>query len=414
VDNNPIDSLWAGMAGTLGPYAPRAAAALLILLAAWLGARLVRTAITRLADKRGLDEKLSSPGLAALLAQIAGGIVWLLALPALLGTLGLQGLLDPVNAMMSRLLGFAPSVLGALIVFGIGFIVARIAGQIVAGLLRAAGSESAAERMGLTRSLGDGGLAGLVGRVVQALILLPTLVAALQPLQLDAVTQPLSRMLEQVISLIPRLASAAIVLAVAAVIGRALSGITSAALGAMGLNRLPQRIGLGDSLSLGGRDLSELAGSLVMAAVMLVAAMQAFEVIGLPLLAQLIAQLGNVLANVAVALVVLGVGVWLGTLAAQAIRASQVANAGVLAHLARAAILFFAAALALRQAGLPAEIVAIAFGAVVGSIAIGLGVAIGVGGRHVAARLLDAAASSFDRERPDVVAAPPAEPQRKD
>ena len=44
---------------------------------------------------------------------------------------------------------------------------------------------------------------------------------------------------------------------------------------------------------------------------------------------------------------------------------------------------------ALRQAGLPAEIITIAFAAVVGAIAVGVAVAVGVGGRHVAGRLLE-------------------------
>jgi len=52
--------------------------------------------------------------------------------------------------------------------------------------------------------------------------------------------------------------------------------------------------------------------------------------------------------------------------------------------------------LALHQAGLPGEIVTIAFAAVVGGIAIGLAVAIGVGGRHVAGRVLDKVAASFE------------------
>ena len=38
------------------------------------------------------------------------------ALPALLGTLELKGLLDPVNAMLSRMLGFLPNVVGAAVV----------------------------------------------------------------------------------------------------------------------------------------------------------------------------------------------------------------------------------------------------------------------------------------------------------
>jgi hypothetical protein len=114
-----------------------------------------------------------------------------------------------------------------------------------------------------------------------------------------------------------------------------------------------------------------------------------------------VATVGLVLARVAVAALLLGVGLWLAAWAAGLIESSAARNAPVLAKLARGAILFFAAALALRQAGLPAEIVTITFAAVVGAIAVGIAVAVGVGGRHVAGRLLERAVQSFEPVKPD-------------
>jgi len=109
------------------------------------------------------------------------------------------------------------------------------------------------------------------------------------------------------------------------------------------------------------------------------------------------------MVRIGVALVIVVVGLILASMAAQTILARAPRNAPLLAWSARGAILFFAAALALHQAGLPAEIVTIAFASVVGGVAIGLAVAIGVGGRHVAARVLDRVATSFEdpaRDRP--------------
>ena len=102
------------------------------------------------------------------------------------------------------------------------------------------------------------------------------------------------------------------------------------------------------------------------------------------------------MVRLGVALLIVIAGLILASMAAQATLARAPRNAPLLALAARAAILFFAAALALHQAGLPAEIVTIAFGAVVGGIAIGLAVAVGVGGGHVAARVLDRLALSFE------------------
>ena len=77
-------------------------------------------------------------------------------------------------------------------------------------------------------------------------------------------------------------------------------------------------------------------------------------------------------------------------------RAAGRPQADLLAALARGAILFFVAALALYQAGLPAVIVSMAFGAVVGGLAIGLAVAVGVGGGPAATRLWQRALDSFE------------------
>lgn len=390
-------------AQTLGPFIPRVLGALAIVLAAWVAARLLRAAALRLGERARVDERLHSPGLVATLAGVAGAAVWLLALPALLGTLELQGLLTPVNAMLSRLMGFVPNVMGALVVLAVGLLLANIVRQIVTGLLRAAGSEKAADKLGLGTALGEAGLAGLAGNAVYALLLLPTLVAALQPLGLDAVTQPLSRLLDTVIGLIPKLLSAAIVVGVAVLIGRALATLVTALLAGMGLDRLPERLGAAP-LRLAGRSLSELGGNAVMLAVVLVAVTQASEIVGLPVLTQMLASTGAAAVRIAVALAIMLAALLLASMSARAIAARAPRNAPMLAWTARGAILFFGAALALHQAGLPGEIVTLAFGSVVGGVAIGLAVAIGVGGRHVAARVLDRVERSF--EAPDASRTP--------
>lgn len=396
-----VNRLMHALGEGLGPYAPRLVGALGILLVAWIGARLAQAAVAGLGARARLDERLHNPGMTALLGNVARWMVWLFALPALLGTLELKGLLDPVNAMLSRLLGFVPSLFGALVILGVGVIVAGIVRQIVTGLLTAAGSEKLAERLGLANALGKNSLAGIAGSVLFALILLPTLAAALEALGIQAVARPVSQLLDKVFDLIPKLISAGIILGVSALIGRALASVVTGLLAGMGFNEVGARIGLRGAPRPGGRDASELAGLFVMIAVMFLALTQACEVIGFSVLTEAVSTLGVVLARVAVAVLLMGAGLWLAALAAEAIRHSAVTNALLLANLARGAILFFTAALALRQAGLPAEIVTIAFSAVVGAIAVGIAVAVGIGGRHAAGRLIDRAVRSFDDQGSD-------------
>jgi len=76
------------------PFVPRVRTALAILLAAlaillvaWVAVRVVRAAALGDGARAPIDERLHSPGPAATLAGVTRELVWLLALPALLGTL---------------------------------------------------------------------------------------------------------------------------------------------------------------------------------------------------------------------------------------------------------------------------------------------------------------------------------------
>ena len=123
--------------------------------------------------------------------------------------------------------------------------------------------------------------------------------------------------------------------------------------------------------------------------------LQACDVVGFSVLTEAVAQLGAALVRIATGLALLAVGLWLATLAAASILASDLPRASALALAARSAVLFLACALALRQMGLPAEIVAMAFGSVVLALAVAFALAFGLGGRRVAALLLQRAVDAF-------------------
>jgi hypothetical protein len=216
-------------------------------------------------------------------------------------------------------------------------------------------------------------------------------------LGLDAITLPLSRLLENLINFIPKLMAAAIVVGLAAVIARLLSTVVTALAAGAGLDRLPGWLGL-TGQTLAGRSASEWAGVAVMTAVLVTALSQACELLGLPVLTEAVRQLGAALFHASMAALILLVGLVLANAAGKQVQvqASSALQGRTLSWLTRGALMFFAAALALHQAGLPAVIVTMAFGAVVGGIAIGLAIAVGVGGGPVATRLLERAVTRFE------------------
>ena len=136
-----LNSAWQAVASGLGPYAPRFIGALVLGVATWVVARVLRALVRRFGAARKLDKRFKSPGITGHLSDTAYWLVCLLALPALLGALQMEGLLTPVQAMVTRLLGFLPILLGAAVVFGVGFLAARIVRQVITGVLTIAGSE---------------------------------------------------------------------------------------------------------------------------------------------------------------------------------------------------------------------------------------------------------------------------------
>ena len=65
---------------------------------------------------------------------------------------------------------------------------------------------------------------------------------------------------------------------------------------------------------------------------------------------------------------------------------SKITRAELLSHTARVSILILSGAMALRQMGLAGEIINLAFGLLLGAIAVAIALAFGLGGRDIAAR----------------------------
>ncbi|HQX74706.1 MAG TPA: mechanosensitive ion channel, partial [Thermoflexales bacterium] len=338
-----------------------------------------------------------SPGIGVTLAGAGYWLVWLFALPMLLGTLGLQSVLAPVQDMLAKMLGFLPNLFGSIVILAVGYLIAKLVRDIVSGLLTAAGSEKLAAHLGVAGSLGSGGLAGLFGMIVFVLILLPIVAAALQPLGLDSITRPITNMLDTIMGMIPRLLTASIILMFAIIIGRLVSTVVETIVRGIGFDKLPQTLGLG-TLVIANRSPSALVGTLVQAGIVLMAVIQSSEVLGLGILTAAISGLGGVLVQVASGLMVLGVGLWLANMAYTAITGSTIANAHTLANAARIAIMLFVIPMALRQTGVSSEIVTVGFTAIIGAAAVAAAIAFGIGGRNAAARILDRATKSLEGE----------------
>ena len=313
----------------------------------------------------------------------------MLFLPAILDALALEGLLVPVQSLVDGLLGFLPNILAAGLILTVGWFVAKLVRRIVTNLLAAVGVDRLGARTGMGQVLGSMTISGLLGLVVYVLILLPVLVSALNAMALDAVTGPASAMLATILDVIPSLFAAAVLLAVAYVIARLVSGLISSFLGGAGFDTLMVRLGLGKTDAPADRTPSALVGTLIVVAVMLFASMEAAELLGFAALVELISRFVVLGGQVILGLIIFAVGLFLANLASTTVQASGSRQAGFLALAARVSIIVLGGAMALRQMGLANEIINIAFGLVLGAVGVAAALAFGLGARDAAGRTVD-------------------------
>ncbi len=388
-------------------YIPQLIAAGALILLAWLVATGVRFAIRRLFDATNLDERLTDqtgaevPGQVSVSHTLAEAIYWfiyLLFLPAILNALGMQGLLGPVQDLVNQLLSYVPNLLGAAAILFIGWIIARIIRQIITNVLMAAGFDRLGERAGLETALGAQTLSSLTGLVVYTLIMLMVLIAAFNALAIEAITQPAVAMLTMILNAVPNIVAAIIVLTIAYFVGRLVADLITNLLTSLGFNRVLVWLHLGSEPAEGQRTPSEIVGYLVLVAVMFFAITGAAELLGFGSLTVYITALLLALSRIVVAVIVFGLGLYLANLARNVIRATGGGQASFLSQVAWLAIVFFSGALALGQTGISQEIVNIAFGLLLGAIAVAAAIAFGWGGRELAARELEGFVSSIRSE----------------
>ncbi|MCH7825297.1 MAG: mechanosensitive ion channel [Acidobacteria bacterium] len=417
VVTGPLDELLSTVAG----YVPRVLAAAALFFGGWIVASVLRRLVSTALDKLGLDERIGDEvgverenqlPLSKTLGEAVYWLVLLLLLPAALGILGVQGLLAPVQDLVSEVLGFLPNILAAGLIFAVGWFVARLVQRIVTNLLSAAGVDAFAEQVGLATSLGDRRLSGLIGLLLYVMILVPVLISSLQALQLDAVTVPATAMLSRVLNAVPFVFAAGVLLLVAYFVARLVADLITNLLRGAGFDNVLAHIGFTGTPGEGSSTPSGVVGTIIVVTVMLFATVEAAGLMGFEALAALLSGLIVFAADVILGLIVFGVGLYLARLVSETIAASGARQANVQSIAARVSITVLAAAMALRQMGLAEDIVNLAFGLVLGAIALAAAVAFGLGARDAAGRQVEqwVTALEANASRSSAPKAPTAEP----
>ncbi len=379
-------------------YLPLLLSAAVLLLIAWGIASGLRLIIFRLLKTAKLDERLTSQAdieapeqisMSNTIGNVVYWLVFLLFLPAVLGALELQGLLAPVEGMVDEILGILPDILGAGMIMLVGWLAARIVRKIVTNLLVGVGADRLGDQTGLAAALGGQQLSNVIGMIVYVLILIPVAIATLDVLQIPAVTEPASQMLTTILNALPAIFGALLLIGIAYFVARIVGTFVTNFLNGIGFDRVLSWIGVGDEVVEGRRTPSEIVGYLAIVAIMIFAVIEASNMLGFTILADIVSKFLVAAGGVLLGLVIFGMGLYLARLAHRVIRDAGGSQAHILAPVARIAIIVFSGALALRQMGFADDIVNLAFGLLLGAIAVAAALAFGLGSREIASRELE-------------------------
>ncbi|MCO5114395.1 MAG: mechanosensitive ion channel [Bdellovibrionaceae bacterium] len=402
--DNFLDSVLT-LIGNLGLIALKA---LIPLFAAVLCAWITKRGILFFGHKVGLDSRIGSRldagealsfSFTKSLAEMGYGVVFLLFLPAILAGLGLRDLSDPMQKMVENTLAFLPQLFAAVVILAVGWFIAKIIRDVITGLLVSLGVDSVIQKMSVDQATGGVQFSRLGGTLAYGLILILVFIQALKKLSLDALTDPMVKILDTFFQAVPNILFALGLVLVTYFIAKMVAQLVAQVLEGMGFNNILEKLGLTHrqfGTQAGGViSPSQIVGHIAFYALMFFATIEALDKVGLVFVAEIVKEVTVFAGRVLLGLVVFGLGLFVANIVTKTIRNSNVTNAHILAHLARVGILILVGAMALTRMGLADEIVNIAFGLILGALALGTGLAFGLGGREHASEVIKEIRSKF-------------------
>lgn len=396
-------------------WGPRIALAILIIVIAHFAAKAVKWAIAKGVDRIPFLSRRDSAGgakptvdIGERIGEVGYWLVWLLGLMAALAQLGpwATPVVNPLNAMVAGFFSYIDNIVGALLIFIIGFALATIVRRMVEAVVEAAELDRRLIDAGLTHTPRGPGLSRLLGILVFTLIIIPVSIAALEALGIRAISDPATAMLRDILETIPRVIGAALVIFIAYLIGRWVMTLTEEGLRSIGFddiiasiaNAEPVRVGrermdltpgVDTMARFGAFPPSRMIGLAVLIGIVLFAAVEAARLLNFVAMAAMLSEVLALASRVLFGAVIIALGILLANILAAAARREGKPTSEVISTLVRWGVIALATAVGLRFMGLANDIIVLAFGLVLGAVAVAVAIAFGVGGRDAAKRLLD-------------------------
>lgn len=364
-------------------------AAIITAFVAVVIAFIIKAIITTVVNKTRFGAKAKTTGgnLGSALGRAGFWLTLLFFVPPFLGFLELGEVARPIDDMFRNIGAFIPNLIGAALILGIGYAVAKIAQNAVTSTLRAMQIDNLVTRMGMDTATGStGSLANGLGTLIFVVIISITAIAALDVLAIEAISGPLSGLLQSFLDFIPELISAAVVLGLAIFIGKFVSNFLKGFLPTLGFNNSVNTlmsIDDGEGLRFSP---SSVAGNLAFLIITVLGLTAALDILGVRFLSETFDQIVSFGGQLLQAAILIMIGVFLANFISRIMAGMISPRVAEFFRYAAMLIFFF---IGLNSLEVAREIVPTAFGALVIGTAVAGALAFGIGGRDWAGQVLE-------------------------
>ena len=408
--NNIANSFENALANFIN-FLPQLLMGIVLIIVAWVVATLVKKALVKGLEATGMSSKLSKWGAAdtddqgsnmvSALGKVGYFLVWVLFLPGIFATFGLESIGRPVTNMIDTALAFLPNIIAALIILVLGFYVAKFVKNLIYNLGVAANVDKMMNK--LTGSTDNSNtemvksnkqtLASVLANTVYVLILIPIVLMALDVLNIDTIAQPISEVLNSILGAIPNILVAVVLLAVGVAIAKFPGDMLKDLLRGTGFNKYSSYLNKSGDMNV---DLAKIIGNTVAALIGVFFLVEALNALNLTMLNDIVAAIIAYLPNILFAAIIIGLAFIGGKMLASAINKST--GSKFAGELIKYIVIVFALFMALDQLNFGSNIVNLAFLFIIGGLAVAFAVSFGLGGRDFARKQLERADQKIDKE----------------
>ncbi len=374
--------------------------AVLILVVAFIVAGIVKSFVLKLLGKEKVSSFLSkfeteadakAGGIKEFIGKLVYLLVFLLFVPAIFASLGMEAISSPINAILSTIWGYVPNIVAAAIVLIVEFMIAKLVRQLLVPVFDKININKLQEKAGIEVS-NSGKLSSTLAYIVYVLILIPMIVMALDVLDIKVISEPAVYMLNTIFAFIPNIFVGLVIIVIGCMIGKFIGQIVTRLIATAGLDAKLAKLLEKDTQKV---NLSKLVGTIVQVVVVIFFVVEGLNVLKLEILTEIGSVIIGYMPAVLSAILILAICFFASAAAEKALRKNGFTTFAIVA---KAAILTIGAFMILSQLGIAAEIVNTAFKLILAALAVAFAVAFGIGGKEFASNTLKKLEESAEKK----------------